>query len=52
MVKSCAAFNCTNRFEKSTAVKFHRFPLVLNKDLCKHLVIATRRLNLTPNESF
>ena len=61
MVKSGAAFNCTNRFEKSTEVKFHRFPLP-KKDLCKHWawptlelamhwVIATRRLTFTPNES-
>ena len=47
MVKSCAAFNCTNRFEKYTAVKFHRFPL-LKKDLCKHWGYW---LNFTANES-
>ena len=50
MVKSCAAYNCRNRFEKCKPLNFHRFPLK-NEELCKKWVIATRRQNFTPNES-
>ena len=46
----CAAYNCTNRFEKCKPLNVLRFPLK-NEDLCKQLVIATRRQNFTPNES-
>ena len=50
MVKSCAAYKCTNSFQKCKPLNFHRFPLK-NEDLCKQWFIATRRQNFTPNES-
>ena len=50
MVKSCTAFNCTNRFEKcNKSVVFHKFPLKDSK-LCKQWVIATKRDCFIPNE--
>lgn len=48
MVKSCAAYGCTNRFLKESNIAFHKFPIE-NKDLCKRWVIAMKRKNFTPN---
>ena len=49
MVKSCIAFGCTNRFDKSKNIHFHRFPLE-NKDLCSRWVASTKREHFTPSK--
>lgn len=49
MVKSCAAFGCTNRFESGKNVHFHRFPLE-NPELCAKWVVATRREKFIPTK--
>ena len=49
MVKSCAAYGCTNRFSKDNTISFHKFPLS-NPELCKRWVIATKRKNFLPTK--
>ncbi|CAH1381999.1 unnamed protein product, partial [Tenebrio molitor] len=46
MVKSCAAFKCSNRYSKDKSVSFHRFPA--NKNLKAQWIRAIRRENFTP----
>ena len=42
MVKSCAAYGCSNRFIKGSAIHFHKFPIE-NPELCKSWIIALKR---------
>ena len=50
MVRSCSAYNCTNRYTKGGEIKFHKFPL---KDtaLMKKWVIATKRDRFVPSDA-
>ncbi|XP_049779106.1 THAP domain-containing protein 1-like [Schistocerca cancellata] len=49
MVKSCAAMNCTNKFEKGTNITFHRFPFS-KPQLFQKWLHAVRRQDFRPTE--
>ncbi len=48
MVKSCAAYGCTNRFCKGSS--FHKFPLK-DKTLLKQWITALKRYKFVPNDN-
>lgn len=49
MVKSCAAYGCTNRFSKDSSISFHRFP-VDNHELCMKWIVAMKRDRFAPTK--
>ena len=49
MVRSCAAYGCTNIYNKDSDIRFHKFPLD-NTALCKVWVVALRREKFTPTK--
>ncbi|KAJ3656581.1 hypothetical protein Zmor_015650 [Zophobas morio] len=49
MVKSCCAYNCTERANGSNFISFHRFPK--HPELRKKWIIATKREDFIPIEN-
>ncbi|KAJ3654552.1 hypothetical protein Zmor_013731 [Zophobas morio] len=49
MVKSCCAYNCTERANGSNFISFHRFPK--HPELRKKWIIATKREDFIPTEN-
>jgi len=49
MVKSCAAYACSNRFVKGSSIHFHKFPIE-NSNLCRSWTIALKRDNFKPSK--
>ena len=49
MVRSCAAYGCSNRYSKDGSKSFHKFPLK-NQELFKKWVVALKRESFTPTE--
>lgn len=50
MVVSCSAYNCKNRYHKSSHVKFHRFPLK-NDVLLTQWLLAVKRKDFYPTKN-
>ena len=49
MVKSCAAYGCSNRFEKDSDLSFHSFPLK-NPNLLKEWLVVLKREKFVPSK--
>jgi hypothetical protein len=49
MVKSCSAYGCTNKHDKTSNISFHKFPLK-RKEICQRWAIAMRRDKWHPKE--
>ncbi|XP_047142967.1 THAP domain-containing protein 1 A [Hydra vulgaris] len=49
MVINCSVYNCKSRFDKSSLISFHRFPLN-DEILCKKWATATKCLQITPSK--
>ena len=49
MMKSCAAYGCTNRFSKQGNISFRKFPLN-DKNLCQKWIVVTKRIDFVPSK--
>ena len=49
MVNNCSVCDCKSRYDKSSLISFHRFPLN-NEILCKKWATAAKCLQFTPSK--